>query len=205
MICNKNDGSPNVLISVMLAKAARKYEPVCEKTITISVVINHKAILGNLDNYRMFTGQAILDYSKSRDLDDIRKNCTIGRGQLMLQADPENSIWDIKNRKSSLQSISFDAPQASICVSYVNNRSFGPLDPYIEEMYIVTSLSKITDILCEVTCINHSFFLAFLQPFSSEKYLQCFLEELHFAGIPCELLRSEPLQMCGIDRMPVSH
>ena len=203
--CNKNDGSPNVLISVMLAKAARKYEPVCEKTITISVVINHKAILGNLDNYRMFTGQAILDYSKSRDLDDIRKNCTIGRGQLMLQADPENSIWDIKNRKSSLQSISFDAPQASICVSYVNNRSFGPLDPYIEEMYIVTSLSKITDILCEVTCINHSFFLAFLQPFSSEKYLQCFLEELHFAGIPCELLRSEPLQMCGIDRMPVSH
>ena len=203
--CNKNDGSPNVLISVMLAKAARKYEPVCEKTITISVVINHKAILGNLDNYRMFTGQAILDYSKSRDLDDIRKNCTIGRGQLMLQADPENSIWDIKNRKSRLQSISFDAPQASICVSYVNNRSFGPLDPYIEEMYIVTSLSKITDILCEVTCINHSFFLAFLQPFSSEKYLQCFLEELHFAGIPCELLRSEPLQMCGIDRMPVSH
>ena len=201
--CKKNDASLNVLFCVMLAKAARKYDPVCEKTITVSVAINHKAILGNLDNYRMFVGQAILDFPKNRDLDDIRKACTIGRGQLMLQADPENSVWDIKNRKSRLQSISFDVPQASICVSYVNDRSFGPLDPYIEEMYIVTSLSKITDMLCEVTCINHSFFLAFLQPFFSEKFLECFLEELHVVGIPCELLRSEPLQMCGIDRIPV--
>ena len=201
--CNINDGSPNVLFSVMLAKAARKYDAVCEKTITVSVAINHKAVLGNHDNYRMFVGQAILDFPKNRDLEDIRKTCTIGRGQLILQADPENSIWDIKNRKSRLESISFDVPQASICVSYVNNRSFGPLDPYIEEMYIVTSLSKITDMLCEVTCINHSFFLAFLQPFSSEKFLECFLEELHVVGIPCELLRSEPLQMCGIDRIPV--
>ncbi|MBR3235241.1 MAG: hypothetical protein IKG11_06465 [Atopobiaceae bacterium] len=199
--CGDNDASPNVLFSVMLAKAARRYDPACEKTVTVSVAINHKAILGNRDNYRMFAGQAILDFPKSWSLDDIRKTCTIGRGQLMLQADPENSIWSIKQRKRKLQSISFDVPQASICVSYASNRSFGPLDPYIAEMYIVTSLSKITDILCEVTCINQSFFLAFLQPFSSEKYLECFLEELHLAGIHYELLRREPLQMCGIDRM----
>ena len=199
--CRDNDASPNVLFSVMLAKAARRYDPACEKTITVSVAVDHKAILGNHDNYRMFAGQAILDFPKDRDLDDIRKNCTIGRGQLMLQADPDNSIWSIKHRKRKLSTISFDVPQASICVSNINNRSFGPLDPYIEEMYFVTSLSKITDILCEVTCINHSFFLAFHQPFSSEKYLECFLEELHHAGIRFELLRSEPLLMCGIDRM----
>ena len=199
--CRDNDASPNVLFSVMLAKAARKYDPLCEKTITVSVAIDHKAMLGNYDNYRMFAGQAVLDFPKSRDLNDIRKTCTIGRGQLMLQADHENSIWDIKHRNRILPSISFDVPQASICVSYTNNRSFGPLDHYIEEMYIVTSLSKITDVLCEVTCINQSFFLAFLQPFSSEKYLKCFLEELHFAGIQCDMLRSEPLQMCGIERL----
>jgi len=62
----------------------------------------------------------------------------------------------------------------------------------------MTSLSKITDILCEITCAGHSFFLAFMQPFSSGKYFRCFLDELDAAGISYEILRSEPLRMCRI-------
>ena len=125
----------------------------------------------------------------------------MARGQLILQAQPENSLWEIRQRKRMLPAPSSDIPQASICVSYVKDRSFGPLDPYIKEMYVVTSLSKITDILCEVTCMNHSFFLAFMQPFSSTEYLACFLKELSLAEIPHEVLFSEPLRMSGIQRM----
>jgi len=72
------------------------------------------------------------------------------------------------------------------------------LDPWIEELYVVTSLAKITDILCEITCINHHFFLALMQPFPSEKYFMCFLNELDTAGISYEVLGREPLRMCGI-------
>ena len=196
--CRDNDGSPNVFAAVMLAKAARRYDPEDEKTITVSVCVDHKAILGNQDNYRLFAGDVILDFPKDRDLDNISKACTIARGQLMLQAQPENSLWEMKQRKRMLPPSSPDIPQASICVSYANSRSFGPLDPFIEELYIVTSLSKITDILCEITCINHSFFFAFMQPFSSENYFECFLEELNSAGISYDVLRSEPLRLCGI-------
>lgn len=196
--CRDNDGSPNVFAAVMLAKAARRYDPEDEKTITVSVCVDHKAILGNHDNYRLFAGDVILDFPKDRNLDNISKACTMARGQLMLQAQPENSLWEMKQRKRMLPPASPDIAQASICVSYANSRIFGPLDPCIEELYIVTSLSKITDILCEVTCINHSFFLAFMQPFSSEKYFGCFLEELNSAGISYDVLRSEPLRLCGI-------
>ena len=91
-----------------------------------------------------------------------------------------------------------DIPQASICVSYTRSQSFGPLEPWIEELYMMTSLSKITDILLEITCVNHSFFFALLQPFSSDGYFRCFLEELTSAGIDYEVLRGEPLRMCGI-------
>jgi hypothetical protein len=77
-------------------------------------------------------------------------------------------------------------------------RSFGPLDPWIDELYIMTSLSKITDVLCLITCIGHSFFLAFIQPFSSPDYFRCFLNELVSTGIQYEMLRSEPLRLCGI-------
>lgn len=178
----------------MILKVSLRYKPV--SMVSFSV---RSTLFSSLKSALCYIYGIETHRCKYRDLDDIRKSCTIGRGQLMLQADPENSIWSIKHRKRKLQDISFDVPQASICVSYTSSRSFGPLDPCIEEMYIVTSLSKITDILCEVTCVNHSFFLAFLQPFSSEKYLECFLEELHYAGLHCELLRSEPLLMCGVD------
>ena len=199
--CRDKDASPNVLFSVFLAKAARRYDPGCDKTITVCVAIDHKAILGNHDNYRLFAGNTILTFPKNMDLNDISRTCTMVYGQLILQAQPENSLWEIRQRKRMLPALSFDVPQASICVSYVKGRSFGPLDPYIKEMYVVTSLSKITDILCEVTCINHCFFLAFMQPFSSTEYLACFLKELSLAEIPHEVLFSEPLRMSGIQRM----
>ena len=196
--CRDYDGSPNVILSVLLAKAARRWDPGCEKTVTVSVCVDHKAMLGNHNNYRMFVGEAILDFPMKLDMNDLTKACTIARGQLMLQAQPENSLWAIKQMKRKLPPPSPDIAQASICVSCINSINFGPLDPCIEELYVVTSLTKITDILCEITCINHSFFLAFMQPFSSEKYFRCFLDELDAEEIRYEILRSEPLRMCGI-------
>ena len=196
--CRSYESSPSVLMSVVLAKAVRRWDPESDRTITVSVCIDRKAMLGVHHNYRMFVGEAVLDFPKNRETDDFDKACTIARGQLMLQAQPENSLWEIRQMKRKLPPPSPDIAQASICISYVNNRSFGPLDPYIEEQYIVTSLSKVTDILCEISCLNHNIFLAFLQPYSSDRYFRCFLQELGSAGISYEVLRSEPLRICGI-------
>ena len=196
--CRDKDASPNVLFSVFLAKAARRYDPGSEKPITVFIAVDHKAILGNHDNYRLFAGNDVLVFPKNIDLNDITKTCTMARGQLILQAQPENSLWEIKARKQILPPLSLNIPLASFSVSYPKNTSFGPLDPYINRIFIVTTMKPVTDILCEVTCINHSFFLAFMQPFSSTKFFECFLEELRMAEIPCELLFSEPLRMCGI-------
>lgn len=198
--CRDNDASPNVLFSVLLAKAARKFDPASEKTITVFVPVDHKAILGNHDNYRLFVGNSVLDFPKSMDLNDMSRTCTMIYGQLILQAQPENSLWEIKQMKQMIQTPSPDIPQATACVSYPRSRSFGPLDPYIRELFFVTSLSKMTDILCEVTCINGNFFLAFMQPFSSEEYLSCFLGELSSAGIAHEVLFSEPLRLSAIQQ-----
>lgn len=196
--CRDYDSTPNVLMSVALARAARRMDPENEKTFTVQVCIDHKAMLGLPCNYRLFVGVVTLDFPKKQIFENAAKACTIARGQLMLQAQPENSLWEIRQMKRMLPPPSPEIAQASACVSYLNNRSFGPLDPFIEELFIVTSLSKITDILCEISCLNHSFFLAFMQPYSSDQYFRCFLAELESAGISFEVLRSEPLRMCGI-------
>ena len=197
--CKNKYGSPNALFSVLLAKATRQYDPENVKTITIYVAINHKSILGNHDNYRPFVGNALLDFSKNRNLDDLTKACTIARGQLMLQTQEENSLWEIKQMKQMMPAPSPDIPQASIYVSYPNYRSFEPIDSYIDGIYTVSSLSKITSILCEINCINHNFCIAFMQPFSSTKYFECFLKELDMIGIQHDLVYDEPLRLCGLE------
>ena len=210
--CKSFDGSPNAFLSVMFARAIRRYDPESEKTISIAVAIDHKAMLGNYDNYRMFANVVELDFPKNRPLDDLMRSCTIARGQIMLQAQPENSLWAMKQKKAlyakldqaplemklGIISKAAGSPRWSISISYANSRSFGPLDPYIEELYLLGE-PGVSDIICEVSCINHNFFLAIGQTFSSDEFLKVFISELRSVGIDCEVMGAEPLRLCGLN------
>ena len=88
----------------------------------------------------------------------------------MLQAQLGNSLWALKQRKAlyaklgqlpldmKLGIIAKSAGSArwSISVSYANSRSFGPLDPFIDEFYVLSE-TGVSDIMCEIACVNHSF------------------------------------------------
>ena len=103
--CKENDGSPNVLFSVLLARAARRYDPANEKTVSCLISVDHKAQLGNFENYRMFVNTAYVDMPKEQADYDIPKACTKARGQLMLQAQPENVMYTLKIRKAGYEQI----------------------------------------------------------------------------------------------------
>ena len=209
--CKENDGSPNVLMSVLISRAIRRVDPQSEKTVTVSVAIDHKAMLGNSENYRMFANAYELDFPKERQLDDIMKSCTMARGQLMLQAQPENSAWYIKTRKMGFEKMkamplqmkldilpkAASASRWTASVSYVNSRSFGPLDPYIKELYNLAEVRSI-DVVCEIACINNSFFVAFAQCNSSRELFEALLCELEQASIPFEIMRDEEYHLCGL-------
>ena len=210
--CRDFDGSPNAMIAVMFARAARKYDPDNEKTVSVSVAIDHKAMLGSYDNYRLFANVIELDFPKSRSLNDLMKSCTMARGQMMLQAQPENSLWAMKQRKLTYAKLeqlpleiklgaiakSAGLPRWTFSVSYVNSRSFGSLDPYIEGLSVVAD-PGVFDIGCEISCINHHFFLTIIQSFTADRFVELFLRELSSVGINCEVLRKEPLHLCGIE------
>ena len=210
--CRDYDGSPNAFLSVSFARAIRRYDPESDKPISIAVAIDHKAMLGNYDNYRMGANVVELNFPKSRPLDDLTKACTIARGQMMLQAQPENSLWAMKQRKAlyakmnqvplemklGIMAKAAGSPRWSISISYINSRSFGPLDPYIDQLYAMAE-PGVSDIMCEITCINHNFFLAIGQTFSSDEFVGVFLDELASVGISYEVMQKEPLCLCGLD------
>ena len=215
--CRDYDGSPNAFLSVIMARAVRRYDPDNEKTVSISIAIDHKAMLGNHDNYRLFANTIELDFPRDRPLDDLMKSCTIARGQMMLQAQPENSLWAMKQRKmtyAKLDQVPLDvklgaiaksagSPRWSISISYSNSRTFGPLDPYIEEFYLLAE-SSVIDLGCEISCINHHFFLAIVYNFSSDKYIEAFLDELSSVGVDYKVMHKEPFRLCGIDPFIIS-
>lgn len=203
-VCKENDGTPNVLLSVLLARAIRRIDPESQKTILGAIAINHKALLGNYDNYRLFADTANIDFRKQYASDDLTRMCTIVRGQLMLQAQPENSAAHIKEMKNSSQIIGrlplsvrrelikklMDSPRATYGVSYPGRGNFGPLDPYIKELYYLAE-ADVCDVVTETACLNHTFFLNFTQSFSSEEYLEAFIKEANEVGLTVEVTGKE--------------
>ena len=71
-------------------------------------------------------------------------------------------------------------------VSYTNSRSFGPLDLYIREVFVLAEADNF-GVQIEIACINGSFCLMFAQSFLSEVYFEAFLQELEEAEIPVEI------------------
>ena len=98
-LCGENDGSPNVLLAVLLAKSVWRMDPENRQPVTTAIAINHKAILGNHESWQTFSDTAIVDYPKKIAGWSLSKLCTITRGQIMLQVQPENSASYIKNIK----------------------------------------------------------------------------------------------------------
>ena len=210
--CEDNAASPNAFLSVMFARAVRRHDPASEKTVSVSVSVDHKAMLGNHDNYRMASGAVELDFPKDMQLNDLKGACAVARRQLTEQARPENSLWAMRQMKAlcdkmnqvplgmKLDLVSKDAGRSrwSVSISYPRMRTFGPLDPYIESLYMLSEPS-VADVVCEVTCINNSFFLAVAQCFASDAFLDVFLGELSSIGIDCEVVRKEPFRLCGME------
>ena len=130
----------------------------------------------------------------------------------MTQASYENSLYAMKMRKATYAKLdqvplamklgmiakSAGSTRWSTSISYANSRSFGPLDPYIDAVYVLAE-PGVSDIICEVSCINHCFYLAIAQTFSSTTFIQQFLKELSAIGLSCDLLRQEPSHLNGVE------
>ena len=209
--CKSNDGSPNVLIASLFSKAARDVDQTSERPFVSIIAIDNKARLGNYDSYRQFAFTGFVDFPKKLNHEPLDRILTMARGQLILQTQPENALQTVKNSRDGFEQMKplplaqkaaigrqvLGSHMATTSISYVKSRSFGPLDEYIEEYYVLGEPST-AEVLCEITCINQCFFLAFSQVFKTEAFLNAFIGELGAIGIPCEIMRKEEYKLCGI-------
>lgn len=211
--CKKNGATPNVLFATLLAKVIRRLDPESEKVIRVGVAIDGKSIIGNMNNYRAFPEFAHLDYYKEQENDDFVATLKSKRTELKEEATVDKILRFVKGMKIGCEKlkpfplqIKVDLTQkafieratsVSVVVSYVRTKSFGPLDPYIEELYGIAEPS-FEDVVCELKSLNGSFFLSYIQTFEDERFFKLFLEEMDTLGIPYEIKRKEPLRTSGV-------
>ena len=211
-VCRENDADLNEFLSVLLARAVRRIDQESGKPVIVGVTVNHKEVLGNYDNYHGLSDVAYLDFPKERENEPLRKMCTVARGQLMLQVQPENSqnyLKELQDKveqmsriplsvKSVMINVSLDyTTRGTACVSCADSRSFGPLDPYISEVFMLGEADAF-DVQIEAAGINGSLCLLFAQSFDSEAYFDAFRQELEEAGITAEIVRKDQSPLSGV-------
>ncbi|MDO4797876.1 MAG: hypothetical protein Q4A01_07640 [Coriobacteriales bacterium] len=207
--CRQNDGSPNAAVAVLLAKAMCKVDPSINKDLVLGVAINKKALLGNYENYHYGADMAMVDFPAHHRIGSLSKACTVVRGQIIWQTQQESVLYSVRMGKEGFAQIAaiptvqakldslkdaLGAPLVSSIVSYTGNRTMGDLDHHIDEFYCVTEPMG-TELLIEINCLNHCFYLSVLQSFSSSAYVDELMREFAEEGIGCELVGKEDLRL----------
>jgi len=209
--CKDNGATPNVLMSVLLTRAVHHIDPDNKKTVSTLVALDPKAILGASESCYNFVSSSFIEFPGDHMYDDIREMCTNGRAQLKSQTQRENALFRVKMTKMTFEKMVALPVQvqmkvysdflkkhfATFSVSYASTRTFGPLDEYIQETFVLSE-PNVTDLMLEVSCINGSFFLGFYQHTDNETFFEAFLTELNAIKVPYKILRKEPFRLCGV-------
>ena len=202
--CHLQDGTPGVVISLLMSRAVDRLNPDNELPIITGMAISLRPAL----NQPLYKGSALaiayLPYGKSIKGKSFDMQATIYRGRLILASDNErlqaginssrqlysavNNIPTIEGKKQMIfQVVNRYHNTSTFQVSYMGRSNFGSLSPYIEEVKEVNDTVS-TGLTIEIMEANGYFFLEFSQEWTEDLYFNAFCQELADQGISYKIL-----------------
>lgn len=198
----ENDSSPATSTSVFMFKALDSLLGKDIPVITCGMAHNFQAQAGCPNSYMDLTRTLHLKYT--RDMADwaTDKLGTVTRGMVMLQSQPENAIYDLRNlmeyhkkidsfptleekRKFCRENGKFiGAIRDTYNVSYVGKSDWGSLAPFIRSLYTITN----GHLNIEINAINGKFFICFHQVVDNKGYFEAFCNVLNKEGISYKVI-----------------
>ena len=178
-------------------KALSRVLPEEAQVITCGVASNYRDQV-NCPNTALDLTRALhIKYTRNMADMPVDRLCTMTRGMVMLQNQPENSIIEFKNLvkyHEKIDSFGTIKEKREFCqkagrwvegardtynVSYVGNTDFGSLGEYVKAIYSHTN----GHLLLEVNSMNNMFFVSFHQYINKIEYLNAFLDVMEEEGI----------------------
>lgn len=209
-----NDGTPNATISALMYKAITNIFPNIDKPVVCGVTMTTRPALKINDHFASLISLINLKYTPNTRDYDILKLGTLGRGMIMLQSQPENTLYSIGcQSKFSDYLRSLNSPEekcqaydnliskirklTTYSLSYVGQKSWYGLAPYIDNVYTPTIPGNKSFVI-EINVINGVFGLCISQSFSNDTYVNAFLDVLKENNIPYTFVGKSPLNTAKV-------
>ena len=213
-----NDGSPGTVIALFLARAIRRVTPIKKDPIVIAMCVNQRRMLSAPLAHQSLVGDVRLVYDEKVDALPFSAQATSFRGKVILQSDPDIVLEEIKEYQQIVRELRALPDHAArrryavdrmdrmtscftATVSYVGKTDMGEAERFIQEFHVLPSTalpSSATPLTLELSAMNGSFYVNFMQYFENDCYLNAFIRELRENEIDYDVLYQEKTKYPGM-------
>ena len=211
-LCRSFCATPNVLASVLLARASWKLCPQNRKDVVTGLCVNMRPALQNQHSHLLLLADVPLSFPVSMKDQEMETLCAETRKGIdrqrqteyirclckknILEFDRIQKIRTLEQRKKIARAF-VHGPEGFLSVSYilsyVGRSDLGSLFPYIKAMY--TSVDAVPDdgAIIEITTADHKFFFTVLQDFPEDDYIGELIQMLRSFGLAVSEPESGPV------------
>ena len=180
--------------TVIVAAIARLHPESAPLTPTVIVAVDLRKALGTTAAHHSQVGGLFLPLGQDMQQADFETQVAAFRRLIADQTYPDNLqdyFWQTQDRMERV------CLQYASCVfSYVGKAHLGAAERYVKEMRTETDSSFM--VVVEVSAAAGVFCISFMQRFTTDVYLDTFLDELHQQGLAYEISDRHPLQIAPI-------
>jgi len=206
--------TPTSFLSLILARAiARLHPESAPLTPTVIVAVDLRKALGTTAAHHSQVGGLFLPLGQDMQQADFETQVAAFRRLIADQTYPDNLqdyFWQTQDRMERVEQLptlqaryQASAPINQLCLqyascvfSYVGKAHLGASERYVKEMRTETDSAFM--IVVEVSAAAGVFCISFMQRFTTDVYLDTFLDELHQQGLTYEITDRHPLQIAPI-------
>ena len=205
------EGSPATVVALFLSRAIASLHPATDDPIAIALCVNQRRALAAPLAHQSLVGTADLVYGSrmaSKGF-DVQETCF--RGMVAIQTDASMVLQEVRayqdlmarlaelptidERRALCQRLSEEkTARFTATVSYVGKSGFGDAEFYVQEFHALPSTalpSCATPLTLELSAVNGSFYVNFMQFFREDDYLRAFIMQLRENGIDYDVLYQE--------------
>ena len=210
----RNDTSPATLMSLLMARVIKKLHPDSGEAVpVVTMGANQRPAVHAPQACQSITSAVFLPLADDIRQSDLETQQTAFRGITLLQNDTDTMaarFWQSKEgadrvdqmptlaaRHEAMKGLTQRTQTMTSCfISYVGKANFGAAEHYIREMY--TEVYSAHALGAEISAINGTFCISFMQLFTTDVYLSAFLCELKQIGLDYTVLERRPIRVASV-------
>ena len=211
----RNDTSPATLMSLLMARTVNRVHPDCQDAVpVVTMGANQRPALHAAKACQSITSAVFLPLTDDIRYADLETQETTFRGITLLQNDADTMaarFWRSKEgmdqidqmptvaaRHEAAKGLTQRTQTMTTCfVSYVGKANFGAAERYIREMH--TEVYSTHALGAEISAVSGTFCISFMQLFTTDEYLNAFLEELRQIGLNYTVTERRPVRVSSVE------